>query len=392
MCFIEKRNEQAKVACDQNVTTTMPRYKEPFTIFPRTLPSGRVVYYYRTYSPEGERTTAHSTGKTNKTQARCYCADLLAQGLLYSSVGMTFGAYAKGFFDDNSQWMHDKIQAGQGREQPVAKNTLRVYRHSLDKFLLPFFKYIKLMDIKPSHIKKFRAELIDKELSNSVINLSCTCLKIILSYAKADRLISIDPFTSVPMMYINAKTKSSFTLEELKTTFKKKWDNKERKIFSIVAAVTGMRISELYAIRRETLFRTYIDVKDQMNGNILQPVKDGEKRKVRICPKVYVLLDGCIRRNGDKAFIEAQDTYRQTFYKYCGINKAERDKRGLTFHSLRHFVNTYLLSNGISEIKVKSVLGHSSGKGSMTERYANFLPEHFDDVAEIQDRLLSYFL
>jgi integrase len=370
----------------------MPRYREPFTIFPRTLPSGRVVYYYRTYSPDGERTTAHSTGKTNKTQARCYCAELLAQGLLYSSSGMTFGVYARGFFNDNSQWMSDKIQAGQGKEQPVARNTLKAYRHTLDSFIIPFFKNIKLMEIKPSHIKKFRADLIEKELSNSVINLSCTCLKIILSYAKADKLIVTDPFISVPMMYVNAKTKSSFTLEELKAAFNKKWDNKERKIFSLVAAVTGMRISEISAIRRETLFRTYIEVKDQMNGNILQPVKDGEKRKVRICPKVYVLLDGCIRRNGKRAFIEAQDTYRITFYKYCGINKTERSKRGLTFHSLRHFVNTYLLTNGISEIKVKSVLGHSSGKGSMTERYANFLPEHFDDVAELQDKLLSLFL
>jgi integrase len=371
----------------------MPRYREPFTVFPRTLPSGRVVYYYRTYSPDGERTTAHSTGKTNKTQARCYCAELLSQGLLYSSSGMTFGAYAKGFFDDNSQWMSDKIQAGQGKEQPVAKNTLKAYRHTLDTFLIPFFRNIKLMEIKPSHIKKFRASLIEKELSNSVINLSCTCLKIILSYAKADKLLMADPFVSVPMMYVNAKTKSSFTVEQLKAAFNKKWDNKERKIFSLVAVVTGMRISEICAIRRETLFRTYVDVKDQMNDNILQPVKDGEKRKVRICPRIYVLLDTCIRRNGNVAFVEAQDTYRKTFYKYCGLSKREdRIKMGLSFHSLRHFVNTYLLTNGVSEIKVKCVLGHSSGKGSMTERYANFLPEHFDDVAELQDKLLSFFL
>jgi site-specific recombinase XerD len=370
----------------------MPRYREPFTIFPRTLPSGRVVYYYRTYSPDGERTTAHSTGKTNKTQARCYCASLLEQGLLYSGSGMTFGVYAKGFFDDNSQWMADKIQAGQGKEQPVAVNTLKSYRHSLETYLLPFFKNIKLFDLKPSHIRKFRAELIEKELSNSVINLACTCLKIIVSYASADRLITTDPFASVPMMYVNAKTKSAFTLEELKKTFNKKWENTERKTFSLVAAVTGMRISEVYAIRKETLFENYIDVKDQTNSKVLQPVKDGEKRKVRITPELYELLMCCIRRNGNFAFSEAQDTYRNAFYRNCGYSQTERIKKNLSFHSLRHFFNTYLLTNGISEIKVKYVLGHSSGKGSMTERYANFQPEHFDDVAELQRKLLNIFL
>lgn len=370
----------------------MPRYREPFTIFPRTLPSGRVVYYYRTYTPDGERTTAHSTGKTNKTQARCYCAELLSQGLLYSSVSMTFGTYSSGFFDDNSQWMADKIQAGQGKEQPVARNTVKAYRHNLETFLMPFFKKIKLMEIRPYHIKKFRAMLIEKELSNSVINLSCTCLKIILSYAKADRLMTYDPFASIPTMYINAKSKSAFTLEELKKAFNKQWESSERKVFSLVAAVTGMRISEIYAIRQETLFNNFIEVKDQRNDRVFQPVKDGEKRKVRICSRLYSLLNDCVKINGNLAFTEAQDTYRTSFYRNCGISVLERNKKGLTFHSLRHFFNTYLLTNGISEIKVKSILGHSSGKGSMTERYANFLPEHFDDVALLQEKLLSLFV
>lgn len=368
------------------------RYREPYTIFPRKLKSGKTVYYYRTYSPDGERTVAHSTGKTNKTQARCYCADLLSKGLLYSNTGMVFGVYAKGFFDDNSQWMSDKIQAGQGKAQPVAEKTLKAYRHCLDDFIIPFFRNIKLTDIKPSHIKKFRDSFIDKGLSNSVINLNCTILKIIISYARADGLITSDPFVSVPMMYINARTKGAFTKEQLIKTFSKNWDSKERKIFSLIAAVTGMRISEISAIRKETLFNTYIDIKDQLLDNKIQPVKDGEKRKLRICPELYKMISDCIRRNGNFAFTEAQDTYRQTFYDYAEIPTYElRQKSKLSFHSLRHFVNTTLLTSGISEIKVKSVLGHSSGKGSMSERYANFRPEDFDDVAEIQKSLLTSF-
>lgn len=371
----------------------MPRYREPFTIFPRTLPTGRVVYYYRTYSPDGERTTAHSTGKSNKTQARCYCAELLEKGMLYSATGMTFKVYASHFFDDNSQWMLDKIQAGQGKEQPIAKNTLKAYRHNLESYLLPFFSNIKLIDIKPSHIKKFRAKLIDQSLSNSVINLSCTCLKIILSYAMSEQLIIKDPFVAIPTMYINAKTKQAFTSDMLKTTFNKKWSSSERKTFALIAAVTGMRISEISAIRKETLHTEYIDVRDQLLDKELQPVKDGEKRKVRICEELYKLIEKCIERNKNFAFPEAQDTYRTEFYKQSGLETVEKRKESkLTFHSLRHFANTYFITNGIPEIKVKSMLGHSSGKGSMTERYANFLPSDFNDVAELQKNLLLSFI
>lgn len=370
----------------------MPRYKEPFTVFPRKLKSGKTVYYYRTYSPDGVRTVAHSTGKTNKTQARCYCAELLSKGLLYSNTGMVFGLYAKGFFDDDSQWMSDKIQSGQGKEQPVAKNTLKSYRHNLSTFIIPFFKNIKLTDIKPSHIKKFRDYLISKNFSNSVINLNCTIVRIILSYARADGLIQSDPFVSVPMMYVNARAKNAFTIDTLKKAFNKKWTSTERKIFSLVAAVTGLRISEVSAIRKETLFKDYIDIKDQFVDNELRPVKDGEKRKVRICNEIYIMLYNCIKRNGNFAFNEAQDTYRRDFYYYAEISLEMRKKQKITFHSLRHFLNTYLLSNGIFEIKVKSILGHSSGKGSMTERYTNFTPSDFDDFALIQKKLLNYFL
>lgn len=370
----------------------MPRYREPFTIFPRKLASGKTVYYFRTYTPGGERTTAHSTGKTNKTQARNYCADLLAQGLLYSNTGMTFGVYADGFFDEDSQWYADKVQTGKGKEQPVAMNTVRNYQYALTNHLLPFFSRYKLMDIRPSDIKNFRNYLLEKKLSNSVINVNCCVLKIIFNYATADQLMTTNPFASIQGMYQNARIRSSFTEEELTQILNRNWRKPDRKIFVLTAALTGMRISEICAIRKETLFDNYIDIRDQKIEEDLLPVKDGEKRKVRICRELYEQLEQCVSKTGNFAFDDFQNTYRRAFYQNLGIDKEERIKRGLSFHSLRHFLNTYLLTNGISEIKVKSILGHSSGKGSMTERYANFLPEHFDDVAELQKKLFIAFL
>lgn len=376
--------------CNQNVTK-MPRYREPFTVFPRKLSSGKIVYYYRTYSPDGERTVAHSTGKTNKTQAKNYCAELLSLGLLYNGTSVTFGVYAKDFFCDNSQWMLDKIQTSNGKEQPVAANTLKAYRHCNDAFLIPFFSKIKLCEIKPSHIKRFRGDLIEKELSNSVINLACVCLKIIFSYARADKLMTSNPFDSIQQMYINAKTREAFTLEELTALFGKKWESSERRVYALVSAVTGMRISEIAAIRKDTLFPDYIDIKDQLNNGKIVPVKDGEKRKIRICRQLYDILAVCVRRNKNFAFIENPHTYRASLYRNLNMSNTERISKGLSFHSLRHFFNTYLLVNDVPEIKVKCVMGHSSGKGSMTERYANFRPEHFDDVASLQEKLITVF-
>ncbi len=369
----------------------MPRYKESFTIFPRKLSSGKTVYYYRTYSPDGTRTTARSTGQTNKTLARNYCNELLKEGLLYSGKGMTFAVYAKDFFSEKSIWYKDKIQTGQGKSQPVAANTLKAYNHNNEKYLIPYFGRLKLSDVTASHVRSFRDDMMNKGLSAAAINLSCACLKIIFSYARSDNLMQSNPFSSLKQIYTDAKAKSAFNESILEETFLNWKTDRWKKYFSLVGAVTGMRISEICAIREETLFPRYVDVKDQLLDGKFVPVKDGEKRKVRICDELYYILEKCIRLHRGIAFPFNQDSYRQSFYDNLPFSDNERQKKKLTFHSLRHFMNTYLLSHDISEIKTKCILGHSSGKGSMTERYTNFSPDDFDDFAALQASLLRRF-
>lgn len=369
----------------------MPRYKELFTLFPRKLSSGKTIWYYRTYTPDGIRTVAHSTGQTSKTLARTYCQELHAKGLLSSNIEISFSKYAEHFFDDNAQWLNDKIQSGKGKVQPVSINTLKAYRHNNKDILIPYFKNQKLCNIQPIHIKKFRNELIEKGFSNSAINLACACLKIIFSYAIADRIIQKNPFDSVQQMYIDAHSKQAFKVDELKIILFHIKDY-ERKIFILTAALTGMRISEIAAIRKERLHRDFIDVSDQLLNNQLVPVKDDGYRKVRISESLYKALDYCVRKNNGFAFHENQDTYRTALYRAMEISKEKRIEKGLSFHSLRHFFNTYMLSHKVPEIKVKSIMGHSSGKGSITERYTNFTPSDFDDISELQESLLKVLL
>ena len=102
------------------------------------------MYYYRTYVSNEERTVAHSAGKTNKSQARIYCAELIAEGMLFDGASMIFGTYASEFFDDDSQWMLDKIQTSTGKAQTVTANTLKTYRHINFAFLIPFFTKKKI--------------------------------------------------------------------------------------------------------------------------------------------------------------------------------------------------------------------------------------------------------
>jgi hypothetical protein len=48
------------------------RTKAVFSLFGRTLPSKKTVYYYQCYDVKGKRQWAKSTGLTKKTEAMAY--------------------------------------------------------------------------------------------------------------------------------------------------------------------------------------------------------------------------------------------------------------------------------------------------------------------------------
>jgi integrase len=72
-----------------------------------------------------------------------------------------------------------------------------------------------------------------------------------------------------------------------------------------------------------------------------------------------------------------------------GIQKDEREKRNITFHSWRHFFNTALRSGGIADSKTQKLTGHKTA--AMTEHYTHFNLSDFSDVKTLQETLVTQF-
>ena len=102
------------------------RIYEPFTIFPRTLKSGKVVYYYQFRTETGARKGMRSTGCTTLTAARRYCNQLYNSGAMIKSNKINFDNYSKDFFSENSRFYKWKI----ANKETISKETLMAY----DKF------------------------------------------------------------------------------------------------------------------------------------------------------------------------------------------------------------------------------------------------------------------
>jgi integrase len=203
-----------------------------------------------------------------------------------------------------------------------------------------------------------------------------------LGEAVRQGLLEYNPCAKVRRLKSVEKKIDILTLEEVRKLFPKNyetiWGN-NTVAYGVcrLASLTGMRIGEILGLRGEYVFDDYILVCGQFGNNGYVPyTKTKQDRSIPLIPQYIALLRGFNNGNGfvfsvnGGAVPVTQQYIRQGFRKALieiGIPKAEIDRRGLTVHSWRHFLNTELLQQGMSIPQVQGVTGHLSK--SQTERY-----------------------
>jgi len=382
------------------------RYKKHFSLYPRKNSSGKNIWYYRTYRHDGPRTTGLSTGCTSKTLAIRYCEELYAAGKLIPRPAMEFGTFARGWFAwDSCPYVLDRRGSGTAKKSGITESYARQLRGILAYHILPYFKDMALTEINPVNIRAWRVWLKENReqdgklirgISNKTINNAVSCLKIMTDWALDDDLIQKDPLRGVGQLMVDDDNRIAFTLDQVSAILHHPWDSYDAWLYALTAAATGMREAEVRALRRDSLHDKYIDVDLQYKQREgLFPLKTKDARKVPICPKLFELLD---KHTAKKRFTFDNGKGVPYGVKYI-VNKfdaiveelypEDRAANNLVFHSLRHFYNTYLQAENVPVNKVDAVIGHSSGKGSMTQRYTDWSPEMFPEVYEAQEKLLK---
>lgn len=365
-----------------------------FFVYKRSLPSGKKVYYYQTYKPDGTLTYGKSTGCKTKSAAIHYCETLLMQGRIWTGSNILFSSYSEHFFDNDSIWVQDKLASGTPDHPALSPLYLKKLQSTVRLHLLPYFGKRKFSTIKPTDIKEYRLYLLrEKNLSFKSVNDVISTLKVIVDVALTDDVLITSPLRGIKPLMKNASIRSAFTLEDAKKILCEfRWSNQSQRMFNFVAACTGLRLSEINSLRRENVKETYIDLRDQFLRGQLRPLKTKEARKIPICPELYKILSERIEQSNDGyVFYDVGATKASdSLHKVLVANMPERnEERGYCFHSWRHFYNTYLLSNNISPIKVAAVLGHSTGVSSVQERYTNFTEADYMEIYEVQSRLFN---
>lgn len=322
-----------------------------------------------------------------------------------------FSEWVRGFWTfDISPYVKRKTIEGKPPTRSHCSNQLRAFNSHCaplidDSLTLESFTVGKMEEIK--------VEMFDKGLSSSTINKAINCIRKPLSeayrmgYIKeniADRLLSVA--SAETTKGILSKQEENDLLKHLKEDTKQ--DTYERWKYLIVALshYTGMRLGEIQALT-PSMFEivdeetTIITVSRAWSDeDKIKSTKNGKTRYTTaptpLCKEIleYSIWnpEGLIFASLVKPSVPINKTtigevFREALHA-IGIDEEERKRRNITFHSLRHYFNTYLVNSGLDREEVRRVTGHSSD--SMTERYLHETREHLLKQSKARSKAIPY--
>ena len=379
------------------------RYREPFTLYLRKLPSGKKIWYYQTYDKNNNRTSGFSTGKKSKTAAKAYCFDLMKKDLLIPDKisRINFNQYSENW------WIWDECEYLNyvRKRKTISQSYANTARVMMDKHILPYFGKKHLKDITKYEIEKWLDSFSLKGLSNATANLGLAFLKIMFKEAVRRELLINDPSISIMPLKTNSIQRGVLTQDEVSSLFdpenkKEIWTNDIFYYGNILSACTGMRLGEILAVRGEVLKDDHIFVNKQYTKRFgLTDVKSHKPRNVIIPEQLMSILKNYSEQNKNGYIFSLDvgklpvhaDTMRRSLFralKKIKIDDEQRRERNICFHSWRHYLNTTLRSNNITDGKLRALVGHSSSK--MTEHYTHFSTDDFEDIKEIQNKIIPF--
>jgi integrase len=405
----------------------MGRRKSDFSLYVRrvTRPGKKTpikIYYYRTYDELGRRTTGRSTEKETIPEAERYCRALQAAGQLITgpqraeepeSKVPTLSAWVASehwwrWGDDprrpECKYLRRQLNRSDESRPAVSRRYADDALRDLEHWILPYHGKKCLDEITSKDCEELLAAWQDKGLSRKTINNKASIYRVMLGEAERLGVIprASSPWARVEGFKPTPHAKGILSIEEARAllnpaTIATIWnDNQLYYSASLLASVTGLRLGEVLALRREHLFSDHVHVAGSWGKLGLQPTKTKRVDDIPLPAFVFQTImswcawDGYVFsfKLGEKpASGNRVNDALSAALGEIGITPEERTRRVISFHSWRAFANTYMRAAGISGEKVRQLTRHASPE--MTEHYSAFRLEDFKDVAAAQEALVA---
>ena len=376
----------------------MPETNKPFSLYLRKRKKGKPVYYVRFRLPDGSRSTGKNTGQTSRGAAERWAWEYLNKGQIVINENITLSDFSLNFFDWGNDWAVDLKATG----KRISKRQCKEKTSILNNRIIPALGTYKLTHITKAVIKTFRNDLYRQGLKGSSINKTLSCLRAILGYAEEKQLIQAVP--KIERAAENSKKRGILTPEEVKRLFSFEWSDFPEYVANLTAASTGLRQSEILGLQRKNIKAGYLEILkswEQVTREFNQTTKSGRERFCPIPVKVETAIHTLMNlspwktpesfiffsTNRPDKPIEGR-ALTKGLYKALlriGIDREQRKKRNIDFHSWRHWFNSFLINKRVPLQKIQALTGHLTDE--MTANYY-----HIDDLSDVRELLEGVFI
>lgn len=256
-------------------------------------------------------------------------------------------------------------------EKRFSIHTITAYR----KDLLQFKAYLstalgieQMQEVRHSHIRSFMVELITEGREARTVNRKLSTIKAYYRFLLRRGHLAEDPTLKVSAPKLPKRLPGAVRKEALQTLFSKvkfpeDYEGKRDRLILELLYATGMRRSELIALRPEDFNWAQQEVLIRGKGGKerLVPIGKSLVLEVQDFLKWREELSGAAQQKQLLLTAKGKPLYPKLVYnivrKY--LSAVSPDER-LGPHALRHSFATHLSENGAELNAIKALLGHSS--------------------------------
>ena len=271
----------------------------------------------------------------------------------------------------------------------LAPNTVEVFVTAKGHTIAHGIGGVKLAALKPSQVDTFTAWMVRQGLAASTVNIYAAKLCAVLRFAAADGAMTFMPKAST--VRVTKVKEPAITATDVKALYEASSETFAPAI--IFGAYAGMRASEAAAITVADIdfIASTITVSKAVDdkGVFVQTKTSRSMRTIPVPPEVLAQVgEACkgraatepVATNNDGRILST-DSSAKTFAKVADAAGVD-----VTYHALRKFFATTLLSSGVNPVAVAKYLGDT-----VQTMLATYALEQTTDADEARDAIAGAF-
>jgi integrase len=383
--------------------------RKPYILYKRQAgikKQKRLQYYVAFWNPETQDySIRRATGFTAESDADAQARKWLAEGVP-DRGGESLYAYLAGFWASDGAYARVKALAG----RPLAAGYLQASQRAIAKYVLPWLeeagkKRLALEAVTPGLLERMVVELHDRgDFGARRVNAIRQAIGVALAEARRLGKLKQNPMQQVLKLKESKPRREILSMEEARVILSGAWSDERYRLANLLAASTGMRLGEIRGLQTGAIVRRgeawELQVRTNwQDGEGLKAPKQDSYGDLPLPPRLAETLielaagnpwgNGFVfygpRREAPAGKREIEQSFNAAV-RAAGISEEERRRRGLTFHSWRHWYDSYLRGK-VPDHALQALTRHKSER--LLDHYSHVTEEQRLAVAELADGVMG---